>query len=208
MTKEDAIKSLLQIDCPENIRVEAESVLIQIAMQEPCDDCISREQALKVIANNNITGEILLTRYDAIIDGIYELPSVKPKRIKGKWVYNETKHRYKCSLCTMENYENSNYCPYCGADMRKRSAPPEYIDKDLMRTVRLMNGDWQDRFRAEYYQTKIRYERLHKMVVKYEAGKLDYVPNCSLALLKSQAAAMGQYLYILETRAQIENITL
>jgi len=47
MTREDAIKSLLQIDCPENIRVEAESVLIQIALQEPCEDTISREAAIK-----------------------------------------------------------------------------------------------------------------------------------------------------------------
>jgi len=46
---------------------------------EPCEDCISRESALQVIADNNITGEILLTRYDAIIKGLYELPSVQPK---------------------------------------------------------------------------------------------------------------------------------
>lgn len=40
----------------------------------------------------------------------------------------------------------------------------------LNETIKLMNSkDYKDRFRAEYYQLKIRYEKLHKMVVKYEA---------------------------------------
>jgi hypothetical protein len=46
------------------------------------------------------------------------------------------------------------------------------------------------------------------MIVKYEAGTLAFKPNCPLELLKKQAAAMGQYLYILEVRAEIENIPI
>ena len=80
---------------------------------------------------------------------------------------------------------------------------------DLLETVELMNSaDFKDRFKAEYYQTKIRYEKLHKMVVKYEAGTLDFEPSCSLELLKAQKSAMGTYLYMLEVRAEIEKITL
>ena len=46
------------------------------------------------------------------------------------------------------------------------------------------------------------------MIVKYEAGTLNFTPSCSLDLLKKQAAAMGQYLYCLEVRAQIEQVEL
>lgn len=81
--------------------------------------------------------------------------------------------------------------------------------KDLSSTVKLMeSNDYKDRFLAEYVQTKIRYEKLHKMIVKYEAGKLDFTPSCSLELLKKQASAMGNYLYILEMRAEIEGVDL
>lgn len=80
---------------------------------------------------------------------------------------------------------------------------------ELKDTVELMNSDdYKERFKAEYYQTKIRYEKLHKVVVEYEANKLDFEPNCSIDLLKSQKAAMGQYLYALEVRAKIEEIEL
>lgn len=80
---------------------------------------------------------------------------------------------------------------------------------ELKDTVQLMQSeDFKDRFIAEYQQTKIRYERLHKMIVKYEAGKLPFTPTTPLEVLKKQASYMGQYLYILELRAQLENIEL
>lgn len=80
---------------------------------------------------------------------------------------------------------------------------------ELKDTIEMMNSaDYKERFKAEYYQTKIRYEKLHKMVVKYEAGTLDFTPNCPLDLLKNQKAAMGGYLYNLEIRAEIEGIEL
>ena len=79
----------------------------------------------------------------------------------------------------------------------------------LKNTVDLMLSDnYKDRFRAEYYQTKERYQRLHLMIIKYEAGTLDFHPDCPLELLKRQAKAMGEYLYVLEMRAQLEEIDL
>jgi hypothetical protein len=38
-------------------------------------DYIKREDALDIVAHNNVSGEITLNRYDKIIDGIYEIPS-------------------------------------------------------------------------------------------------------------------------------------
>ena len=78
-----------------------------------------------------------------------------------------------------------------------------------MDTVELMgSADYKDRFKAEYYQTKIRYDKLHLMIVKYEAGTLDFEPTTPISILKDQAKYMGMYLYTLEMRAQMEGIEL
>ena len=80
---------------------------------------------------------------------------------------------------------------------------------DLKDTIELMTSeDFKDRFKAEYYQTKIRYDKLHKMVVKMEAGTLEFEPTCGIDIFKKQLSYMGNYLYVLETRAQIEGIEL
>lgn len=80
---------------------------------------------------------------------------------------------------------------------------------ELKDTIEMMQSvDYKDRFKAEYHQTKIRYNKLHKMIVKAEAGALEFTPACPLALLKDQKANMGKYLYCLEVRAIMENIDL
>lgn len=54
---------------------------------------------------------------------------------------------------------------------------------ELKDTIELMNSsDYKDRFKAEYQQVKIRHEKLHKMLVKWDAGTLDFEPTCSKAL--------------------------
>ena len=64
---------------------------------------------------------------------------------------------------------------------------------DLDDTCKMMSSpDYKERFVAEYKQTKIRYEKLHKMIVKYEAGTLDFTPTCPIELLKEQASYMGK----------------
>ena len=80
---------------------------------------------------------------------------------------------------------------------------------ELKDTIELMNSeDYRERFKAEYYQTKIRYDKLHKMIIKMEAGTCDFAPSCSLETNKEQAKWMGMYLHVLEVRAQIEKIEL
>lgn len=75
--------------------------------------------------------------------------------------------------------------------------------------VEMMNSsDYKERCTAEYVQTKVRYDKLHRMIVRYEAGTLDFEPSCSLELLKRQAAAMGEYLHVLEIRSEIEKFPL
>lgn len=84
-----------------------------------------------------------------------------------------------------------------------------YDGIELKDTVSLMNSDdYKKRFVAEYMQTKIRYNNLHRMIVQYEAGTLAFEPVTPILTLKNQKSFMGQYLNQLEIRAEIEGIKL
>ena len=71
-----------------------------------------------------------------------------------------------------------------------------------------MTGDYKERMMEEYRQLKERYDKLHKMLIKAEAGTLNFTFNCPVDLLKEQKRHMGNYLYCLEVRAEIEGIKL
>ncbi len=80
---------------------------------------------------------------------------------------------------------------------------------ELKDTIEMMqSADYKERFKAEYFQTKIRYNKLHKMLTKADAGTLEFTPTCPLDLLRDQKANMGKYLYCLEVRAEMEGIDL
>ena len=80
---------------------------------------------------------------------------------------------------------------------------------ELKGTVLMMNStDYKERFRAEYFQAKIRYDKLDQMTDKYEAGTLTFTPSCSLELLKEQKKHMGNYIRTLKIRAEIEDVNL
>lgn len=91
---------------------------------------------------------------------------------------------------------------------------------ELKNTVALMNSeDYKERFKAEYYQTKIRYEKLKAFNTKIEAANVTKwktegvrvgMPkhDCPDNILVAQQRAMGDYLHILEVRAVIEGIEL
>ena len=80
---------------------------------------------------------------------------------------------------------------------------------ELKDTIEMMQSpDYKERFKAEYYQVKTRYDKLHKMIVKEDAGTLEFTLACPLELLKEQKSFMGKYLNCLEVRAEIEGIEL
>ena len=70
----------------------------------------------------------------------------------------------------------------------------------------VLSEDYKERFIAEYVETKIRYERLHNIIIRWYAGKADFVTDINL--LEEQAKHMGNYLKILEIRAVKEDIEL
>lgn len=69
-------------------------------------------------------------------------------------------------------------------------------------------SEWQVRFREEYRDLKNRQAKLHKMLVRYDAGTLDFKPTCPIELLKEQEIIMNEYMRILEIRAEIEVVIL
>lgn len=80
---------------------------------------------------------------------------------------------------------------------------------ELKDTIELMNSsDYKDRFKAEYYQTEIRRNKLDNMLVKYEAGTLEFTPSCPIRILQMQLKNMEEYLRQLRIRAEIEEIGL
>ena len=93
---------------------------------------------------------------------------------------------------------------------------------ELKETSKLMgSSDYKERFIAEYLQTKIRYEKLKRFNNTIEAArstnyccgdtcKIVKMPthDCPDDLLREQQNIMGQYLHILEIRAEIEGIDI
>ena len=80
---------------------------------------------------------------------------------------------------------------------------------ELKDTIELMNSDdYKDRFKAEYYQAKIRFEKLNDMLDKWNNGELNFTPTCPKATYNFQIKAMGEYLAVLEIRAELEHIEL
>ena len=68
--------------------------------------------------------------------------------------------------------------------------------------------EYKQRMVKEYTELKERYTKLHKMMVKVDANKLEFTPSCPPHLLREQMELMERYLYILEVRAVIEGAEL
>lgn len=91
---------------------------------------------------------------------------------------------------------------------------------ELKDTVGMMQSeDYKERFKAEYHQTKIRYEKLKKFNTENEATERtkflcgyssfkEPKHDCPPDMLREQQHIMGEYLHLLEVRAEIEHIDL
>ena len=101
--------------------------------QEPCEDVISRQAAIDALneyfarigrlKRKGLTKEEKAISLDTV-GTIKTLPSAQ-LRPKGNWIhsiyYGEIMPEHKCSECGTWEYsdEESNFCSYCGADMRR-----------------------------------------------------------------------------------------
>ena len=106
---------------PKGATSEFWEAVIDTLEQEPCDDAISRTDAIAEIYDKYMTvdGGLHNDTAKGCIGVIKELPSVHPSR-KGHWIKDEptVTAPYICSECGMfHNGKNRNFCPYCGAKM-------------------------------------------------------------------------------------------
>lgn len=76
-------------------------------------------------------------------------------------------------------------------------------------TVNWMKStDYQDRLKAEYWQVRIRYKRLHEYLILVELGFETVESKKELELLEKQAKIMKEYQEVLEARAELMGMNL
>lgn len=90
--------------------------------------------------------------------------------------------------------------------------------KELSQTCEMMcSKDYRERFKAEFYQLKVRTEKLENFLAKIKA-QYHYANNCieenniqhecDEFILEEQLVMMKKYLFIMKQRAVIENINV
>lgn len=100
--------------------------------QEPCEDAISRQAVLDLIADYDLS-------MGQVVKGIHALPPVTPRPKTGRWIAYEVRLpdrtilNYRCSVCgrkligyTTETLSEAPFC-HCGAKMVE---PQERSDKE------------------------------------------------------------------------------
>ena len=70
----------------------------------------------------------------------------------------------------------------------------------------MCSADYKARFGAEYWQVRIRAEKLEKMLKDWEDGKLQFTPTCPKNTYYLQLKVMKEYIAILDLRALAEGI--
>ena len=117
MTREEAIEFIAQ-----SVKSDVDMALVADAIkaleQEPCEDAISRQEVLDLIADYDLS-------MGQVVRGIHTLPSVTSQPRKGHWITTRTlmhDGEYYCDKCKNDspNNEKWDYCPYCGAKMMER----------------------------------------------------------------------------------------
>ena len=84
-----------------------------------------------------------------------------------------------------------------------------YPITELSQTAGMMiSGDYKERFKAEYTQVVLRYQRLKDMLKEWDNGTLGFEPTCPRSTYNMQIKAMTDYIAVLEARAVMEDIVL
>ena len=158
MTREERLdwlcrlrSGLVWFDIPPKERQMIEETLseeINDLQQEPCEDCISRQQAIDKMQeledeDDEMYGCSIPEGFDGkrAIEALKALPSVQPKPKTGHWIWD---YGYAtCNQCgyTRDSKDNEgqdipdNYCPNCGARMEKTEQGLAYADQDTLQSA-------------------------------------------------------------------------
>ena len=83
------------------------------------------------------------------------------------------------------------------------------MPNELRDTIKMMNSeDYKERFKAEYYQVVIRYQKLKSMLNKWDNDQLEFAPTCPRSTYNMQITAMTDYIAVLQARAVMEGVEL
>ena len=83
------------------------------------------------------------------------------------------------------------------------------MPNELRDTIEMMNSnDYKERFKAEYYQVVIRYQKLKSMLDKWDNDQLEFTPTCPRSTYNMQITTMTDYIAVLEARAVMEGVEL
>lgn len=91
-------------------------------VRDEADDCKEHGSKLDLISRQDAIDRVVGTGYafpikENMVFILKTLPSAEPKT--GHWIDEET--NYLCSKCHRGCWVNSDYCPWCGADMRGKT---------------------------------------------------------------------------------------
>ena len=132
MTREEAIICKIYLeDLDKHHTCNEYKLLMGLLEQEPCNDCISRQDAVNACRNGwGYDDETI----EHIVGNILGLPPVTPAEKVGRWEYvqydgNPNIGNWHCSECRyIVNYEPTynwekkpyhKFCPMCGAKMEE-----------------------------------------------------------------------------------------
>lgn len=73
---------------------------------------------------------------------------------------------------------------------------------------KMIDGNYKERFIAEYEQLSIRLLKLQNTISTYKSGVLEFDPDTPIEILEAQEETMSIYKKILEKRAGYEKIIL
>ena len=98
---------------------------VAIPSAEPCEDAISRQALLKLMGEEPFNWTDSDKELQAVEDYrnfrnmVEQLPPVKPQPT-GHWIVDRSllPFTYTCDLCGRNVFDDYDYCPYCGANMR------------------------------------------------------------------------------------------
>lgn len=127
MTNKEVKEQLKQIPIHDGVSdnylktiYEAIDIAIEALEKEPCEDCISRQEALNIV--HKYFEHYLQLNDDICLDGLRSLPSVAPKEKTWHckdckwWKDNDGVYRRgigaesKCPINRKEVYEGNGYC--------------------------------------------------------------------------------------------------
>jgi hypothetical protein len=115
--------------------IDADVLVVELQKDEALFDneaVVARENSIKYTDNY---AKIMWSRANGIRDAIvevYDAPTIDVNRPTGEWIVDISDYKSMCSVCgTNETHfiygtemwyglGKSNFCPYCGADMRER----------------------------------------------------------------------------------------